>query len=340
MINWGIIGTGRIAAVFTAALHAGNSGRPLAAAGRDPGRTKNFAAANGIPEAAASPDAVFADPRIDAVYIATPHPFHAALSIAALEAGKPVLCEKPMATGEAELDAVLDAARRTGKLFLEGYMYRWHPQTEKLAELLRAKAIGEINLIEAAFGFAAKYDPADRLFDPALGGGAVWDIGGYPLSMAMFVAGISLGGAPLPPDRFTGGGAAAPGGVDLTACAVAGWQKRITAQLACSIGATLDPALRIHGSAGRIVLPDPWVCDRSAAREGVIRIERESGVEELHIPAARTSFGCEADGFARLLASGVCEAASVPVLPAESRELNRLLCRWRAAAVGMSSPVE
>lgn len=335
MINWGIIGTGRIAAVFAAALHAGDSGRPLAVAGRDPERTGNFAAANGIPEAAANPGALFADPRIDAIYIATPHTSHAALSVAALEAGKPVLCEKPMAIDEAGLDAVLETARRTGKLFLEGYMYRWHPQTAKLAELLRAKAIGEINLVEAAFGFAAKYDPADRLFNPALGGGAVWDIGGYPLSMAMFVAGLSLGGAPLPPDRFACGGVTAPGGVDLTACAVAVWRGRIAAQLACSTGATLDPALRIHGSAGRIVLPDPWVCDRSSPKEGVIRIERESGVEELRIPAARTSFGYEADGFARLLAAGAREAVLAPFTPVESRELNRLLCRWRAAAAGM-----
>lgn len=208
-------------------------------------------------------------------------------------------------------------------------MYRWHPQTAKLLELLRRNAVGEINLIESAMGFAAKYNPADRLFNPALGGGAVWDIGGYPLSMAMLVAGAALGTDPAPPDCFTCGGVTAPGNIDLSSCAIAVWKDRIVAQLACSCGATLDPALRIHGSAGRIVVPNPWVCNRTEPENGLIRIERESGIEEIRVPADRTSFGYEADGFARLLASGAREAAAAPFTNAESLSLNRLLCRWR-----------
>ena len=208
-------------------------------------------------------------------------------------------------------------------------MYRWHPQTAKLLELLRRNVVGEINLVESAMGFAAKYNPADRLFNPALGGGAVWDIGGYPLSMAMLVAGAALGTDPAPPDCFTCGGVTAPGNIDLSSCAIAVWKDRIVAQLACSCGATLDPALRIHGSAGRIVVPNPWVCNRTEPENGLIRIERESGVEEIRVPADRTSFGYEADGFARLLASGAREAAAAPFTNAESLSLNRLLCRWR-----------
>ncbi len=333
MINWGIVGTGRIAAVFTAALHAGKSGRALMVAGRDPERTRSFADANRIPEAVVNPDALFSDPRINAVYIATPHPNHATLSIAAMKAGKPVLCEKPMAIDETSTDAVLQTAHECGTLFLEAYMYRWHPQTAKLLELLRARAIGEVNLIESSFGFATKYDPQNRLFDPALGGGAIWDIGGYPLSMAMLVAGNSLGQETMPPDRFLSGGVALPGNVDQTACAIAIWQKRIVAKLSCSTGATLDAALRIHGSEGRIVVPNPWVCGRTAPEEGLIHLERASGVEEIRIPADQTSFGYEADGFAQLLATGAKEAVFAPFTTAESRLLNRLLCHWRAAAI-------
>jgi len=339
MINWGIIGTGRIAAVFTAALCAGNSGRPLIVAGRDPERTREFAAANRIPESLVNPGALFADPRIDAVYIATPHASHAELSIAALEAGKAVLCEKPMAISEEDIDAVLATAKRTGKLFLEAFMYRWHPQTRKLVELLRKNTVGEINLIESSFGFAAKYDPKDRLFNPALGGGAIWDIGGYPLSMAMLIAAAALGEESAVPDRFVCGGVPAPGNVDLTGCAVAVWRERIVAQLACSTGATLDPTLRIHGSAGRITVPNPWVCSRTGPEEGLIRIERpDKAVEELRIPANQTSYGYEADDFARMLASGAREAVFSPFATSESRELNRLLCRWRATAVAAENP--
>ena len=267
--------------------------------------------------------------KLDILSVAVPNNQHRELTIAGLEAGANVLCEKPMAIDPESLAAVLAAAKRCGSLFLEGYMYRWHPQTAKLLELLRRNAVGEINLIESAMGFAAKYNPADRLFNPALGGGAVWDIGGYPLSMAMLVAGAALGTDPAPPDCFTCGGVTAPGNIDLSSCAIAVWKDRIVAQLACSCGATLDPALRIHGSAGRIVVPNPWVCNRTEPENGLIRIECESGVEEIRVPADRTSFGYEADGFARLLASGAREAAAAPFTNAESLSLNRLLCRWR-----------
>lgn len=119
----------------------------------------------------------------------------------------------------------------------------------------------------------------------------------------------------------------------MTGCAIAVWKKRIVAQLTCSSGATLDPALRIHGSAGRIVLPNPWVCGRTEPEEGLIRIERASGVEEIRIPATQTSFGYEADGFAQMLASGAREAVVGPFTSAESQALNRLLCHWRESVV-------
>ncbi|MBS1370876.1 MAG: Gfo/Idh/MocA family oxidoreductase [Lentisphaeria bacterium] len=333
MLNWGIIGTGRIAGTFIRALQAGTGGRPLIVLGRDPERTRRFAAENKVPESTANLRVLLLDPRIDAVYVATPHTTHAELSIAALKAGKPVLCEKPMALDAESTESVLATSRECGKLFLEGYMYRWHPQTAKLIELLRAEAVGKVNLIESAFGFAAKYDPADRLFDPALGGGAIRDIGGYPLSMAMLVAGTVLGREPGTPDRLIAGGVTAPGNIDLTSCAIAVWGGRIAAQLCCSCGATLDAALRIHGSEGRIVVPNPWVCNRTEPEEGVIRIERGSGTEVIRVPADRTSFGYEADGFARLLKSGAREAAAAPFTVAESSALNRQLCDWFKAVV-------
>lgn len=122
MINWGIVGTGRIAATFIRALYAGQSGRPLVVAGRDPARTGRFAADNRVPESVVNPGAVFADPRIDAVYIATPHITHAELSIAALEAGKPVLCEKPMAIDPESL-AGRPRCRETVRQPLSGRVY-------------------------------------------------------------------------------------------------------------------------------------------------------------------------------------------------------------------------
>lgn len=331
MIKWGIIGTGRIAATFIKALSAGHSGRALVVAGRDPERTRRFAFDNGVPEFTVNTDKVFTDSRVDAVYIATPHTSHAELSIAALNEGKPVLCEKPMAVDCNSLANVLDTAKRSGTLFIEGYMYRHHPQTAKLRELLRAGVIGEINFIESAMGFASEYKPNDRLFDPKLAGGAIWDIGGYPLSMAMLVAEAALGVNSGEVDCFAAGGVTAYENIDISACAVVGWRNRIVAQIACSCGATLSSALRIHGASGRIVVPNPWVCDRTNPEEGLIIIERESGIEEIRVPAAQTSFGYEADGFARLLENNLPESAA-PITNTESFHINQLLCRWREKA--------
>jgi predicted dehydrogenase len=159
-LRWGIIGTGRIAREFAAGIAHSRHGKLVAVASRSPiiEAAPEFGAAHRHTGYAK----LLSDKSVDAVYIATPHPMHAEWAIRAAEAGKHVLCEKPIGMNAAEADAIIDAARRHDVFLMEAFMYRAHPQTEALTALVRSGAIGEVRLIEASFGYAKAFDPAGR----------------------------------------------------------------------------------------------------------------------------------------------------------------------------------
>ena len=138
-------------------------------------------------------DDLLATPQVEAVYIATPHPFHADLVIRALRAGKHVVVEKPAGLIPGEVVAMTEVAKETGLFFMEGFMYRCHPQIERLVELIGGGEIGKVQHIEASFGFASTYNPTSRLDRPDLAGGAILDVGVYPVSFARLVAGSAQG---------------------------------------------------------------------------------------------------------------------------------------------------
>src|SRR5688572_32176004 len=192
-LNWGILGTGSIAGTFAEFLPASKTGNLLAVASRAPDRAARFAREWGVPRHYASYEALLADPDVRAVYVSTPHPQHKQWATRAAAAGKHVLCEKPLCLNHADAAAVIDAARAHGVFLMEAFMYRCHPQTRKLIDLLRGGAIGEVRAVHAAFSFRAPFDPASRLFNKALGGGGILDVGCYPVSMARLVAGVAAG---------------------------------------------------------------------------------------------------------------------------------------------------
>ncbi len=153
-------------------------------------------------------DALLRDPDVDAIYIATPHPSHAEWAIKAAEAGKHVLCEKPMGLTAFEADAMIHAARKAGTFLGEAFMYRLHPQTLKLVELVKSGAIGEVRMIKSSFGFAMPgFMPEHRLYANDLAGGGILDVGGYPVSMARLIAGAAAGKPFVEPDKVVGAGA-------------------------------------------------------------------------------------------------------------------------------------
>ena len=176
-LNWGIIGTGRIASVFAGELPQSHTGNLLAVGSRTQEGADRFADTWHIPRRYSTYEQLLADPDVQAVYISIPHPLHAEWAIKAAEAGKHILCEKPIALNYAQAMMIVEAAQRNDVFLMEAFMYRGHPQIARLRELLRAGAIGDIRIIQATFSFHAPFDPAHRLLNNALGGGGILDVG-------------------------------------------------------------------------------------------------------------------------------------------------------------------
>jgi predicted dehydrogenase/predicted oxidoreductase len=331
-LRWGILSTGRIAGTFARGVAASRSGRVIAVGSRSAESAARFAAEHGIAaeHAHASYPALLADADVEAVYIATPHPEHVEWAVKAAEAGKHVLCEKPAGLNRGEAMVMVQAARRAGVLFMEAFMYRCHPQTAKLVELIRGGAIGEVKLISAAFGFRSDYQPESRLWKNALGGGGILDVGCYPMSFARLVAGAATGAPFAEPVEVTGVGQLHPeSGVDVCATASVSFAGGIVAQLSTAIGVAIDNSARVFGAEGWIEVPNPWIVMK---RGGVqqIRLHRRGASEpEILEVEAPDVYSLEADAFAGALRSG---ADAVPAMSPDDTLGNlAALDRWRRA---------
>lgn len=257
-LRWGIVGTGAIAERFATELAFSDSGRLVAVASRAHETARAFAARHPGTKAHGGYAELYRDPEVDAVYVSTPHPFHASETIAALRAGKHVLCEKPLAMSLREAEEVIAEAARSGCFLMEAFMYRVHPRTTRVGEMVRSGALGRVLLIEASFSFSTKFDPASRLFAPELGGGGIRDVGCYTLSVARFIAGAARGRAFENPDSICGATLPAPTGVDLVAAATLHFPSGVLAQVQCGFGFTRNSDLVIHGDGGSIRVPHFW----------------------------------------------------------------------------------
>ena len=192
-IRWGLLATGNIARTFATGVQHSKTGVLQAAASRNLEKALAFCESFDIPTAHGSYEALLTDPEVDAVYIATPHPLHAQWAIKAAEAGKHILCEKPLAMTEADVMAVIDAAATHDVFLMEAFMYRCQPQIATVIELIKDGRIGDVTLIRAEFGFRVGWTPKSRLLDNELGGGGILDVGCYPVSMARLIAGAATG---------------------------------------------------------------------------------------------------------------------------------------------------
>src|SRR6266498_2977274 len=213
-MGWGILATGAIARTFARGVAHSRTGRLVAVGSRWLESAQKFAAEFQIPHIHGSYEALLADPQVQAIYIATPHPLHALWAIRAAEAKKHILVEKPIGLNHAEAMAIIEAARANDVFLLEAYMYKCHPQTRKLVELIRDKAIGDVRVIQATFSFhwPKPWNPDSRLTCNALGGGGILDVGCYPVSMARLIAGAATGAAFAEPVQIKGLGHVGPTG--------------------------------------------------------------------------------------------------------------------------------
>jgi predicted dehydrogenase len=293
----GILGAARIARQFVAAVRPSRKVAVHAVAARDPERARAYAGELGIPRVHASYDALLADPGIDAIYNPLPNTLHAEWSIRAAEAGKHVLCEKPLATSARDAEAMFAAARKHGVFLVEGYPYRSQPQTLKLRELLAAGAIGKLQLVQAAFGFPLG-DLSNIRYDPALAGGALMDAGSYPVSLARMVAGER-------PLRASAMAQWAPTGVDRTLAGLIEFPGGLLAQVTCSFATVRHRHAVIVGDAGMITTT--YLNDTSAALPPMIEVRRGTGwdaTRETIVAAEANGFFAEAEAFCDLVRRG------------------------------------
>ena len=334
MLRWGILGTGRIARQFASALPHSRSGRLHAVGSRAPPKAPaaEFAGARLHGSYAALLD----DPQVEAVYIATPHPSHAALAIQAAAAGKHILCEKPLAMDASEALAVIEAARRHDVFLMEAFMYRVHPQTHRLVALLRAGAIGAPRLIQASFGYSKPFDAASRYFSPALGGGGILDVGGYCTSMARLVAGVARGLPFCDPDQVQGAGIVGRSLVDEIAVATLRFPGDMLAQLSVAISLAQENAVRITGTERQVEIVSPWFCSGRQGGSCSMKLRDlrrlDAPVEEIVVETEDWLYALEADAAAAGIADR--QVAWPGMRWDDSLGNMRTLDRWRAALGG------
>ena len=280
-VRWGILSTAAINARLLPAFRDSHVLDLVAVASRSPERAEAYARTRGIPRAHGSYEALLDDPDIEAVYVSLPNSLHVDWSIRALEAGKHVLCEKPLARDATAVASAFDVAERAGRLLMEGFMYRHHPQTARAVELLRGGAVGELRVVRSSFGFTVAGAENVRL-DPDLDGGALMDVGCYCVSATRLLAGE--------PEAAIGRSVIGPSGVDVRFAGMLALPGSVLAHFDCGLDVPAWSILEVVGSIGSLRIPRPFLIS-----EAVIELVRGSSVEHVAIPAA-DSYRLELEG--------------------------------------------
>lgn len=337
-LNWGILSTGRIAGVFARNLARSKTGKLVAVGSRSQESADRFGKEFNVTRCYPTYEQLLADPEVQAVYIATPHPSHAEWAIKAAEAGKHILCEKPVTINHPEAMAVVEAARRHDVFFMEAFMYRCHPQTLKLVELLRARAIGDVRLIQSAFSFDAGLNLEGRLLNQALGGGGILDVGCYCVSFARLVAGVALGRDFAEPLEFKGVGRLGDQSrVDEWAVAVMKFEGDILAQVATGVRLNQDNSARVYGSEGWIHVLSPWIIAPEGGASTIVLHRPGKEPEEVRVETDASLYTFEIDLVAQHLAAR--QAPPPAMTPDDTLGNMMALDRWRMA-IGLEYDLE
>jgi predicted dehydrogenase len=298
-VRWGILATGSIAASFTEDLRSLPDAEVAAVGSRSAASAEEFARRFGIPRAHGSWAELAADPGVDVIYVATPQNAHHTAVRECLRAGKAVLCEKPFTLSEAEAKPLVALARERGVFLMEAMWTYCNPAIRRMTELVRDGAIGEVKAVHADFGHGGPFRPGHRLLDPALGGGALLDLGVYPVSFAHLLLGEPEEVAAWSRLR---------GGVDENTGILLGYASGALAALSCSLGADTPLRAAVTGTRGRIEFPRGFFF-----AEGFVLHRAGAEPEEFAGPVPGRTFVHQAAEVMRALRAGELESPLVPL---------------------------
>ena len=298
-VRWGILGTGGIAATFAADLPL-VPGAELAAVGsRTSAAAATFAERHGFARSHGSWAELAADPDVDVIYVATPHAFHYDAAMACLAGGKAVLCEKPMTLDVPSSARLVQEARDRGLFLMEAMWMRCNPAVRRIVELITDGAIGEVTSVQADFGLQGPFAAEHRLRDPKMGGGALLDLGVYPLNLAHLILGA--------PATVQSWARLTPEGVDDNTGVLLGYDSGAVAALTCSLIGETRNAASVTGTLGRIDLPPGFFVPRS-----FVLHRAGADAEEISHPFEGSGYQYEAAEVQRCLAEGLAESPLMP----------------------------
>jgi predicted dehydrogenase len=304
-VRWGILATGGIAATFTEALLTMPDAEVVAVASRSVESAQTFAERYGIARAYGSWSELAEDDGVDVVYVATPHSAHRVAAGLCLEAGRAVLCEKAFTLNSREARELVDLARSRGLFLMEAMWTYCNPLIRHLVSLVGDGAIGEVRNVSAHFGFAGEFPPSHRLRDPAQGGGALLDLGVYPVSFAHLFLGE--------PDAVQAWAHLTPERVDANTGIVLGYHRGAIATLSCSFTADTATPATISGSAGRIDVPDGFFHADHFVIHHPGRSPTTVRLADVHPDTERSTMRHEAAEVMRSLRAGLTESPLVPL---------------------------
>jgi len=318
ILKWGLLSTARINQAVIGPIRASKRNQLEAVASRSLEKARKYAREWNIPRAFGSYEEMLADPQIDVVYISLPNGLHAEWTIKAAQAGKHILCEKPLALSEQELDAMQKAAEQAGVVLAEAFMYRHHPQTLKIKELVTNGEIGDLQLVRGCFTFNLQ-NPGDVRLAAELGGGSIWDVGCYPISYARFLVGAE-------PQEVFGWQHSSAEGVDLTFAGQMRFPGDVYAQFDSGFRTPFRAHIEVVGSTGSLLIPTPF---KPEQKEKIL-LRRGDEVKELRMPGQELYIG-EIEDMANAILLGKATRISL----AESRgNLATILALLKSAQKG------
>ena len=290
-LRWGILGTGNIAAKFADQLHSLSNAELIASGSRSQASADQFAQQHGG-LGHGSYEALIADPRVDAIYVSLPNSLHAPWTIAGLEAGKHILCEKPLASTTAEVETMFATATATGMQLMEAFMYRQHPVVKEVLDEIQAGIIGQVKIIRSHFTYQRPDSQEDIRYQPELGGGGLLDVGCYCINFMRALAGCEPQSMQVQTHQHETG-------VDDYAAAMLNFPNGILGLLSCGMTVQADRTTTVAGSEGYLQIKTPWFSD------GGYTVVRGDESEQRQVGQSEQLYALEAEHFADVIRNGM-----------------------------------